>query len=101
MDEQKLWFKNKKYGWGWTPCSWQGWGILAMYFFAMIADMIYFNNHEFSDSDFLMQFFPQVYILTVFLLIICYKTGEKPRWQWGNRSKDGTQSQNNSNDLRK
>ena len=23
---QKLWFKAKLYGWGWYPCSWEGWG---------------------------------------------------------------------------
>lgn len=80
--DKDLWFRNKKYGWGWTPCSWQGWAVLTMYFFAVITNIMYINNHEFSNSDFLIQFFPQTYILTVFLLIICWAKGEKPRWQW-------------------
>ena len=88
MEDNKLWFKNKKYGWGWTPCSWQGWAVLAMYFFAMITNIISINNRAFSNSDFLTQFFPQIYIMTVFLLIICYTKGEKPKWQWGNKNED-------------
>ena len=24
----KYWFKAKTYGYGWTPATWQGWGII-------------------------------------------------------------------------
>jgi uncharacterized membrane protein YhaH (DUF805 family) len=85
MEQKKLWFKAKSYGWGWTPCTWQGWAIIAMYIFAIISNVIFVNNHVGSSSDFLMQFFPNVYILTVFLIIICYLSGEKPAWRWGNK----------------
>ncbi len=27
----KLWFKAKKFGWGWTPCSWEGWTVTGLY----------------------------------------------------------------------
>ncbi len=83
--EKKLWFRAKRYGLGWYPVSWQGWAILAMYVFVVFANARYLNRHEFSNSDFLMQFFPQTYILTVFLIIICSATGEKIRWRWGKK----------------
>ena len=85
QNNPKLWFKAKRYGFGWTPSSWQGWGILVMYIFADISNVIFANNHSDSISDFLIQFFPQLFILTVFLIIICYTTGEKPRWRWGRK----------------
>ena len=25
--ERKPWFKPKRFGYGWTPASWQGWAI--------------------------------------------------------------------------
>ncbi len=92
--DNNLWFRNKKYGWGWTPCSWQGWAVLAMYFFAVITNIISINNRAFSNSDFLTQFFPQIYIMTVFLLIICYAKGEKPRWQWGDKNENAVPTDN-------
>ena len=54
MENKKLWFRAKRYGWGWYPCSWQGWAVLAMYVFALLSNALYTNNHEFSNSDFLM-----------------------------------------------
>ena len=86
--EKKLWFRAKRYGYGWYPSSWQGWAILVMYLFALLANGLYASNHETSNSDFLMQFFPQVFILTVFLMIICEATGEKARWRWGKEKDD-------------
>ena len=81
--EKERWFKAKRYGFGWYPITWQGWAIVLMYAFSLFASGNYINNHEFSNSDFLMQFFPQFFILTVFLIIICEEKGEKAGWRWG------------------
>ncbi len=83
---KKLWFKRKTYGWGWSPCSWQGWAILAMYLFAIFSDFIFIDKNSHSISDTLVSFLLHVYILTVFLIIICYTTGEEPYWQWGEKN---------------
>ncbi len=58
-----------------------------MYVFALVTDFVFVDNHSHSNSDFLMAFFPRWYITTVFLIIICYKTGEKPGWRWGKRTR--------------
>ena len=87
MEQQKtLWFKAKTFGWGWYPSTWQGWGVLFLYLFAVISNVVFVNNHVHSNSDFLIQFFPQEFVLTAFLIIICYAKGEKPMWRWGNRN---------------
>lgn len=83
--QEKLWFKAKRYGYGWYPATWQGWGVLSMYLFVLITNAIFVSNHAHSASDFLMNFFPQVFILTVFLIIIAEKTGEKATWRWGDK----------------
>ena len=79
----KIWFKAKEYGWGWYPVTWQGWVIILMYLFSCISMTIFVNNHSLSTSDFFIQFFPNIAILTIFLIIICYARGEKPGWRWG------------------
>lgn len=83
MPKNTLWFRAKRFGWGWYPVSWQGWAIIVMYVFVIFANDVYLIRHESSISDYLMQFFPTAFILTVFLIIICYAFGEKPGWRWG------------------
>ena len=85
---KKIWFRRKLYGWGWTPITWQGWGILLLYVVAMVLIFINIDKDSHSASDTLLNYFLPVLLLTALLIFICYKTGEKPRWQWGKRVED-------------
>lgn len=80
---KKLWFKRKTYGWGWTPTTWQGWGITIGYIVVMIAVGFFLDPDTHSDSVWI--FSGAVVIFTILFIYIAYKTGEKPRWQWGGR----------------
>ena len=31
--ERKPWFKPKRFGYGWTPASWQGWAVTLVLLF--------------------------------------------------------------------
>ncbi len=81
--EKKYWFKAKRYGWGWYPSSWQGWLIIGIYTFFAVAIFKDIDNASHSGSDTLIGFVLPFVLLTLILLLICYKTGEKPRWRWG------------------
>lgn len=78
------WFKRKLYGWGWTPARTQGWLTLVVY----IAGVIFF---AFNAEDIVSleqasrEVIAPIIILTILLIVICYQTGEKPKWQWGKR----------------
>jgi len=76
----KLWFKRKRYGYGWTPVTWQGWmftiiWVIALYFVVTKIDHGWFKN------------LIVLVVMTGILFLVCYKKGEKPRWQWGEKSK--------------
>ncbi len=79
----KYWFKAKKYGWGWYPSTWEGWTVLLVFVFILIRDFIRLDATSHSGSDTLRPFIIHVFFLTLFLIGICYLTGEKPRWSWG------------------
>ena len=83
VEEKKLWFRAKRYGYGWVPVTWQGWGVIVMYLFVILTDALFVDNHSHSVSDSLMTFFPHWFILTVFLIIICDARGERAKWRWG------------------
>lgn len=82
MENKKLWFKRKLYGWGWTPVTWQGWlatlfYILVIFFFANTID----ENSNIKEVFF--TFILPIVLLTITFFRVLYKKGEKPRWQWG------------------
>jgi len=83
---ESRWFKAKLYGWGWTPATWQGWLIIVVYV-ALVSALAITREESIpgnpdSGSNFLTFALPMI-VLTALLIYICYKKGEKPRWQWG------------------
>lgn len=79
-----LWFKRKLYGWGWVPVKWQGWAVTIGYVLAMMAFAFTIDENS-PTREVIFTFVLPVFLLTVALFRICYKKGEKPRWQWGIR----------------
>lgn len=82
---KKYWFTAKKYGWGWKPTSMEGWIVTVLYTLSIFYFFFQFDARSHSVSDTLISFLPVAIILTGLLIAICYRYGEKPRWQWGEK----------------
>lgn len=76
------WFKRKLYGWGWTPVKWQGWLTIGVYIVLVLAFALTIDESS-PAREIVFTFILPITLLTVTLIRICYKFGEKPRWQWG------------------
>ncbi len=74
----KLWFKAKRYGYGWYPVTWQGWGVIVLYGIGV------FETYREIDGN-PLSFLIRIAVLTTFLIIICAAKGEKARWRWGGK----------------
>lgn len=81
--KNKLWFRRKTYGWGWTPITWQGW--LVTFVVVIIPLLIKYTTKMMELSKLQQNFYTwaSVPILLMGLTLICFRYGEKPRWQWG------------------
>lgn len=84
---QHYWFKAKLFGWGWTPARWQGWLVILAYL-ALLLGLVSTIDENSPKSEVDFMFWLPLAILTAALIAICYKTGEKPRWNWGFPKKD-------------
>jgi len=76
------WFKRKLFGWGWTPVTWQGWLVVGLY----IAGLLFFSftiDESSPPREVMFTFFLPLALMTATLIIIAWKKGEKPKWQWG------------------
>ncbi len=89
MPNNKLWFKAKKYGWGWYPSSWQGWIVMFVYCIAILVIALNAINvtkeTTNTSSTFLWNYLPPLFFISFIMIGICYKTGEKPKWRWGEK----------------
>ena len=79
------WFRRKLYGWGWTPATWQGWLVIAI--FLVIIVLIARSLPKVPTESELTWFFARLVLAVSALLLICWRTGESPRWQWGTDKK--------------
>lgn len=79
----KLWFKRKLYGWGWTPALWQGWATIGLYILIVVGLVSSMGQQELESQSGSITFALIILVTTSILIGICYKKGEKPRWQWG------------------
>jgi hypothetical protein len=83
--KKKLWFKAKRYGWGWYPATWEGWAVTAVFILLISLNAWWIDSGSHSVSDTLITWIPNTVILVIILLGICVATGEKPRWRWGGK----------------
>ena len=75
----KYWFPAKRYGWGWgLPISWQGWLVLAAFVGLMAGGTVLF-----PPRTQLVFYLLYVIVLCALLVAVCWRTGEPPRWRWG------------------
>jgi hypothetical protein len=72
--KNKLWFKRKTYGYGWTPVTLEGW-VFTIGWIVALSLLITNINQDWINLAVLIA-------MSGILFFVCYKKGEKPRWQW-------------------
>jgi hypothetical protein len=76
--EPRLWFKRKRYGWGWTPVTGEGWAVIAAY----LVGLILISQRLAPGS---LAYYGGVAGITLLLIAIGYIKGETPAWRWGKK----------------
>lgn len=84
-NDQEIWFKAKRYGWGWTPVTWQGWVVTLMFILVVIATHYLYSMLPLSEGEFNAVFLSTIAGHTFVLIGICAYKGEPPRWRWGSK----------------
>ena len=81
----EYWFKPKRYGYGATPTTWQGWAVTLGTVAAMVVVSVFLRLNEPHDwSVAAMLGFDALAL--AFLFIVCRrKTDGEWRWRWGDR----------------
>lgn len=83
--EKEIWFKEKKYGWGWTPATWQGWLATILYMALIIGPVFLFTNDLERFANYTWEYVAYTCVLSAAFIFLCYKKGVKPQWHWGDK----------------
>ena len=86
--QKQLWFRAKRYGYGWYPVTWQGWTVLAVYLCVLIGAACLFGHRLETDLNTLVIWLAVWGLSTVMLILICAQYGERLGWHWGNSDTD-------------
>jgi hypothetical protein len=81
-----LWFKTRAFGWGWTPVSVEGWVVTIAFLLLVFAGTGVFIYELRAGADVRtanLLLLAWIGFLVVLLIVICWLTGERPRWRWG------------------
>jgi hypothetical protein len=79
----RLWFRAKRFGWGWQPQTWEGWAVLGTWVAVNVCTFLVADFFSHSGSDTLIACAPMFVFSTSALLVCCYAKGEAPWWRWG------------------
>jgi hypothetical protein len=79
------WFRPKRYGYGATPTTWQGWAVTLGTVAAMVAVSLFLRLTE-PHYWALAALIVFDVLALVFLAIVCWRKTEGDwRWRWGDR----------------
>jgi hypothetical protein len=80
-ESRRFWFPAKTYGWGWgLPDTWQGRAVLVVFVVALVVGAVLIDPRHRP-----VHFVAYTIVMNVGLGIVCWITGEPPRWRWGSR----------------
>lgn len=86
---QDYWFKRRRYGWGWTPTTWRGWTVVAVFLLFVLLGA--FSIMDTPDGEFTFEvglYLMFVAVMATLLVVISYKKGPSPKWRWGKKPDD-------------
>lgn len=87
--KHELWFKRRRYGWGWTPTTWQGWLVVTTALLIMIADVVFATSIGERPTAWQVTLFLAILAIAVVgLVAVGYRRGPKPKWRSGSRPDD-------------
>lgn len=79
----KYWFRSKRFGFGWTPNTLEGWTVTIVYTIIAVYAFVEVHADYPTIKQNLIAGMPTFGFATFIFLLICYKKGEPLRFRFG------------------
>ncbi len=78
------WFRPKRYGYGATPVTWQGWALTGGAVIVIVAAaLLLLHNGEKTTGALIAFFAIEAVVIAILWIISRHKTDGDWRWRWG------------------
>ena len=81
----EYWFKPKRYGYGATPTTWQGWAVTLGTVAVMVAVSLFVRLTERNYPALAVLLGFDGFALVVLFIVAKRRTDGEWRWRWGDR----------------
>jgi hypothetical protein len=81
----EYWFKPKRYGYGATPVTWQGWAVTLGTVLAIVAASLYLRLTAKSLWTLAALLMFDAAVVSALVIVSYRKTEGEWRWRWGDR----------------
>ena len=81
----EYWFRPKRYGYGATPTTWQGWAVTFAAIFVVATATLRLPALSADRPSFWIVVAIDAVVIVAFLVITRRKTDGEWRWRWGDR----------------
>ncbi len=83
--EKQLWFKAKRYGYGWYPSTAQGWLFILVVLLLGSSLMLCVGMTSENDTEAIKTALPLLLVLVLVTIWVSHKYGEEAKWRWGKK----------------
>ena len=87
IENDKLWFKRKRWGYGWSPNTKEGWLVTASYLLILVILTMFFISQDELNVIFSLFVGAGAIVTTVIFFFITLRHAPVPKWQWGGSKK--------------
>lgn len=82
------WFKRRRYGWGWTPVSREGWLVVAGFVAALVIPAILIDDRLEDSGWWLGGWFAWLAICVIGMFVVTRRHAPPGKWRWGTKPDD-------------
>lgn len=88
-NDKKYWMKRRRYGWGWTPVTWQGWLFMILQLGILFTAALQLPPKPVQPSTAqLARFLIIVVLVIISLVLVSSIAAPEPHWRWGKKDTD-------------
>lgn len=85
----RLWFKRRRFGWGWSPATKEGWlSVGALLLAVAVAATLLAVTTDDDDAWPVIAYLAFVLVALAIFLRVASQHAPKPHWRWGSKPDD-------------